>query len=148
MKKLIIPGLLIILSGGASAQLDYEQGIYRWVDTITGEVHYSRYPPAHITDYEEIEQTYPALPVSAGGAGRENGGQVDADEDPQVVSGADVEAAIKQNCLIAQQNKALLEDAAVNITFINEAGEASDMDEEQRRKQLSEAESHIEQYCR
>ena len=74
MKKLIIPGLLMILSGGASAQLDYEQGIYRWVDTITGEVHYSRYPPAHITDYEEIEQTYPALPVSAGGAGRENGG--------------------------------------------------------------------------
>lgn len=145
MNRLILLVLLLILSRGAYAQWNLGQGIYRWVDT-TGEVHYSRYPPAHITDYEEIEQTWPV--GAAPDDEPENGEQADADDSRQAVSGSDVEAVIRQNCLTARQNKALLENSIINITFTNEAGETSDIDEEQRRKQLSEAEGHIKQYCR
>jgi len=137
--------LLLIFAGGAYAQWNFGQGIYRWVDSA-GEVHYSRYPPAHITDYEEIEQTWPVVSAPAGDPQNSNK-QADTGDNRQAVSGSDVEAAIRQNCLTARQNKALLENQAISITFTNEAGETSDMDEEQRRKQLSEAEGHIKQYC-
>ncbi len=146
MNKLIMLGLLIILSGSVYAQWNYGKGIYRWVDA-TGEVHYSRYPPAHITDYEEIKQTWPVVSVPADDA-KQSDGQAEADGHRQAVSAPDIEAAIKQNCFIASQNKVLLESSDINITFTNEAGETSDMDEEQRQKQLAEAEDHIKQYCR
>ncbi|TPG47773.1 DUF4124 domain-containing protein [Rhodanobacter glycinis] len=140
MHRSLIAVALLLLAPLATAQ------VYKWTDA-SGTVHYSEAPPVQGTNYKEVKTTGTVAPLAAPtrntGEGDGNGNSEPSPEPAKPV--ADTPENRAKLCESLKANLATLQGSGPVV--MQQDGKATALDTDQRKQQVSAAQSQYDQYC-
>lgn len=138
MRITLVAGILLLLTAHAQAQ------VYKWTDA-QGRVHYSAQPPPG-AQASEI-RIAPAPPsAQPAPAAADEVSDTAAESPPENHQDSSQQAIFRQNCEIARQNLAVLQDLSVR-RFSEDGEEAIYYSDEQRQAKIEEAQEMVATYC-
>ena len=149
MYKTIIAPLLLILLIAAPPTFAGSK-IYKWVDGQGG-IHYGANPPLN-SNAEEVtvhggpaSAQAPANPDSTPPGGTDKKADASSPEKDEGPLAKNAET-IKENCKIAKQNLAVLQNNSVK-RFRDADGNVVRYSEEDRQKRIKDAQDYVDQFC-
>lgn len=142
MRFAVLVGFLLLCAATAQAQ------VYKWTDA-QGRVHYSAHPPPG-GQAQEIRIAPPPPSARPAATAEELPNTTPAETTgaakPAPNEDASQQAVFAQNCEIARENLAILQDLSIR-RFSEDGGEAVYYTDEQRQAKIEQAQEMVATYC-
>lgn len=140
MRFTVAVAFLLLCAASAHAQ------VYKWTDA-QGRVHYSAQPPPNAQTQEIRISPPPPSVRPAAEAATLPPAETASDPAPEPREEASQQAIFRQNCEIARQNLAVLQDESIRRFREEEGGEPIYYTAEQRQAKIEQAQKMMSAYC-